>query len=196
MSAAAAATVVLVSALVMLSALAWVLPTRRVPGRVASGLLVAGLAALGLVGLLHGAVAVPDGTVAAALLVDLFVVAVAGGGPLTATVLTLADRGAGARAQGAHAEEVLRGGAWIGVFERAAVFATLAAGWPEGLAVVLALKGLGRYSELRADAAPAAGGTPTTPRPATGGVAERFLVGSFASMLWAVACAGVLLALT
>lgn len=196
MSAAAAATVVLVSALVVLSALAWVLPTRRVPGRVVSGLLVAGLAALGLVGLLHGAVAAPDGVVAAALLVDLFVVAVAGGGPLTATVLTLADRGADARAQGAHAEEVLRGGAWIGVFERAAVFATLAAGWPEGLAVVLALKGLGRYSELRADATPASDGSSTIPRPATGGVAERFLVGSFASMLWAVACAGAFLALT
>jgi hypothetical protein len=193
-SAAAAATVVLVCVLVVLSALAWVLPTRRVAGRVAAGLLVAGLAALGLVGLLHGAVTDSDGLVAAALLVDLFVVAVAGGGPLTATVLTLADRGAAAQAEGAHAEEVLRGGAWIGVFERAAVFATLAAGWPEGLAVVLALKGLGRYSELRADATPAAG--TSAARPATGGVAERFLVGSFASMLWAVACAGVLLALT
>ncbi len=196
MSAVAAASVVVVCALVVLSALAWVLPTRRVAGRVAAGLLVAGLAALGLVGLLHGTVADPDGVVAAALLVDLFVVAVAGGGPLTATVLTLADRGEGAEAQGAHAEEVLRGGAWIGVFERAAVFATLAAGWPEGLAVVLALKGLGRYSELRADASPAPGAAPSTVRPATGGVAERFLVGSFASMLWAVACAGVLLALT
>lgn len=196
MSAAAVATVVLVCALVVLSALAWVLPARRVPGRVAAGLLVAGLAALGLVGLLHGAVTTPGGTVAGALLVDLFVVAVAGGGPLTATVLSLADRGTAGQAEGAHAEEVLRGGAWIGVFERAAVFATLAAGWPEGLAVVLALKGLGRYSELRADATPAAGTTPASTRPATGGVAERFLVGSFASMLWAVACAGVLLGLT
>jgi hypothetical protein len=195
-SAAAVATVVLVCTLVVLSALAWVLPARHATGRVASGLLVAGLAALGLVGLLHGAVADPDGVVAAALLVDLFVVAVAGGGPVTATVLTLADRGAAGVAEGAHAEEVLRGGAWIGVFERAAVFATLAAGWPEGLAVVLALKGLGRYSELRADASPTAAGAGATPRPATGGVAERFLVGSFASMLWAVACAGTLLALT
>ena len=194
MSAVAVVVVVLVCALVVVSALAWVLPARRVPGRVASGLLAAGLATLGLVGLLHGAVASPDGVVAAALLVDLFVVAVAGGGPLTATVITLVDRGPAGAAEGAHAEEVLRGGAWIGVFERAAVFATLAAGWPEGLAVVLALKGLGRYSELRADAS--AGGTSAVPRPATGGVAERFLVGSFASMLWAVACAGVLLALS
>lgn len=196
MSGASVATVVLVCVLVVLSALAWVLPPRRAGGRVVAGLLVAGLAVLGLVGLLHGAVASPGGVVGAALLVDLFVVAVAGGGPLTATVLTLVDRGVTGEAEGAHAEEVLRGGAWIGVFERAAVFATLAAGWPEGLAVVLALKGLGRYSELRADATPAAGTGPATARPVTGGVAERFLVGSFASMLWGVACAGVLRALT
>lgn len=195
MNAAAVATVTLVCVLVVLCALAWALPARGVPGRVVAGLVAAGLAALGLVGLLHGAVVAPDGVVAAALLVDLFVVAVAGGGPLTAVVLSLVDRGAAGEAEGAHAEEVLRGGAWIGVFERAAVFATLAAGWPEGLAVVLALKGLGRYSELRADASPSEG-TRAAARPATGGVAERFLVGSFASMLWAVACAGVLLALT
>ena len=196
MTPTAVTTVVLVCVLVVLAALAWVLPPRRVSGRVASGLLVAGLATLGLVGLLGGAVTSPDGVVATALLVDLFVVAVAGGGPVTATVLSLVDRGATARAEGAHAEEVLRGGAWIGVFERAAVFATLTAGWPEGLAVVLALKGLGRYSELRADASPAAGAGPATTPRSTGGVAERFLVGSFASLLWAVACAGVLLALT
>lgn len=195
MTATAVATVVLVCVLVVLAALAWALPPRGVPGRVASALLVAGLATLGLVGLLGGSVTSPDGVVAAALLVNLFVVAVAGGGPVTATVLSLVDRGATARAEGTHAEEVLRGGAWIGVFERAAVFATLTAGWPEGLAVVLALKGLGRYSELRADATPA-GATPATAPRSTGGVAERFLVGSFASLLWAVACAGVLLGLT
>jgi hypothetical protein len=195
MTPTAVTTVVLVCVLVVLAALAWALPAHRVPGRAAAGLLVAGLATLGLVGLLGGPVTSPDGVVAAALLVDLFVVAVAGGGPVTATVLSLVDRGATARAEGAHAQEVLRGGAWIGVFERAAVFATLTAGWPEGLAVVLALKGLGRYSELRADASPAGAGPATTARP-TGGVAERFLVGSFASLLWAVACAGVLLGLT
>jgi len=195
MSAATVATVVLVCVLVVVAALGWALPARRASGRLTAGVLVGGLATLGLIALLHGAVAAPGGVVAAALLVDLFVVAVVGGGPLTATVLSLVDRGVAGSAEGAHAEEVLRGGAWIGVFERAAVFATLAAGWPEGLAVVLALKGLGRYSELRADASSAAGAATAT-RPVTGGVAERFLVGSFASLLWAVACAGVLLELT
>jgi hypothetical protein len=69
------------------------------------------------------------------------------------------------------------------------VFATLAAGWPEGLAVVLALKGLGRYSELRGGTAGAAG------LPATGGVAERFIIGTFSSVLWACAVAGAYLVL-
>lgn len=71
-------------------------------------------------------------------------------------------------------ETVLRGGAWIGYLERAAVSATLLAGWPEGIALALAVKGVGRYSELRASNAP-----------------EAFIIGTFASVLWAAALAGV-----
>ena len=82
----------------------------------------------------------------------------------------------------AHAGTVLRGGAWIGALERLAVFAGLAAGFPEGVAVVLALKGVGRFPELRGGA----GG---------GGTTERFIIGTFASVLWAAGCAG-LMALT
>jgi hypothetical protein len=69
---------------------------------------------------------------------------------------------------------VLRGGAWIGVLERLAVFATLAARWPEGIAVVLAIKALGRYPELR-----------TAHR---SGLAERFIIGTLVSLLWAALC--------
>ena len=88
-----------------------------------------------------------------------------------------------------RAGEVLRGGAWIGAFERCAVFAAIVAGWPEGLAVVLALKGLGRYSELRG-----VPGRRTALAGSSGGVAERFIIGTFASVLWACACAGTYLA--
>jgi hypothetical protein len=70
-------------------------------------------------------------------------------------------------------ETVLRGGAWIGYLERAAVAVTVLAGWPEGVALVLAVKGVGRYSELRETNAP-----------------ETFIIGTLASMLWAVAAAG------
>lgn len=73
-----------------------------------------------------------------------------------------------------EAQPVLRGGAWIGVLERLAVASTLIMGWPEGLAIILAVKALGRYSEL-----------------GKSGAAERFILGTFASQLWACACVGV-----
>ena len=157
--------------------------------RVAVFVAVAALAATGLVAVVNGAVTDVTSVVARTLLVDLFVVAVAGGGPVAAIVLWLVDQGSTRADSLDRAGEVLRGGAWIGVFERCAVFATLAAGWPEGLAVVLALKGLGRYSELRGTP-PGLDGVATS-----GGVAERFIIGTFASVLWAVACAGTYLAL-
>ena len=78
---------------------------------------------------------------------------------------------------GAYTSEILRGGAWIGVLERAAVFAAIVAGWPEGIAIVLAVKSLARYPELQAGAASAA--------------AERFIIGTFVSTLFAAGCAGL-----
>ena len=100
--------------------------------------------------------------------------AVAAGGPVATAVLAAADPSAVGVPGGPQDSDILRGGAWIGVLERAAVAATLLAGSAEGLVVVLAVKGLGRYSELRAPAA-----------------AERFIVGTLASALWAAACVGV-----
>jgi hypothetical protein len=101
------------------------------------------------------------------------VVAVLGGGPLASAILRSADPTSAAEAGGPSDPEVLRGGAWVGVLERAALVGTLLAGWPEGLAVVIAVKGLGRYAELKAPAA-----------------AERFIIGTLASLLWAAACVG------
>lgn len=135
---------------------------------------------LGLAGATVVAAAPPsvhvEGRGLTALLVILAgVLAVAGGGPVTSFVFSLVDRREPADAL-EHAATVLRGGAWIGVLERIAVFATIVAGWPEGLAVVLGVKSLARYPELRG----------TTP-----GLAERFIIGTFASVLWAAACAAV-----
>ncbi|MEU4289924.1 hypothetical protein AB0E63_17025 [Kribbella sp. NPDC026596] len=111
--------------------------------------------------------------------------AVTGGGPLTTSVLALVDRG-NTRAQSTQkAGEVLRGGALIGSLERTAIFASLVTGWPEGIAVVLAIKGLARYPELRSPDQPAS----VTPQ----AVAERFIIGTFTSVLWSVTCAGFLL---
>ena len=118
-----------------------------------------------------------DGDVETTLLVALAgALAVAGGGPLTALVFDLVDRKETPAESMDRAGQVLRGGAWIGALERLAIFATIVAGWPEGLAIVLALKGLGRYPELRA----AEAGVRT-------GAAERFIIGTFVSVLWACA---------
>jgi hypothetical protein len=104
--------------------------------------------------------------------------ALTGGAPVTMAVFQLVDGSHEAAASSVRsAGEVLRGGAWIGVLERGAVFATLVTGWPEGLVVALGLKGLGRYPELR--------------NQEHTGTAERFIIGTFTSVLWAAACAGV-----
>lgn len=75
---------------------------------------------------------------------------------------------------------VLRGGAWIGMLERAAITGTVLAGFPEGIAVVLAIKGLGRYPELRES-------HPDKRSPA----AERFIIGTLISYTWAGASAAL-----
>jgi len=129
-------------------------------------------------------------------------IAVVGGGPAVVAVLDLATRGSvpdgdhggimvGAKAGVGASEtpadasgsgrdgkplEVLRGGATIGYLERVAVAASLLAGYPEGLAVVVAIKGVGRFTELS--------------EPET---RERFIIGTFASLVWASAGAAIAL---
>ena len=63
-------------------------------------------------------------------------------------------------------QEVMRGGALIGVLERTVITASILAGQVALVAIVLAVKGLGRYPELKA--APAA--------------SERFIIGTLTSV--------------
>ena len=140
-------------------------------GAVLAGLPAAVLAVAGALAWFGGPA--PD-RLGAAAAVAAVLAAVAAGGPVATGVLQAADPAAVGVAGGPQDSDILRGGAWIGVLERAAVAATLLAGSAEGLVVVLAVKGLGRYAELRAPAA-----------------AERFIVGTLASALWAAACVGV-----
>ena len=74
-------------------------------------------------------------------------VVVLGGGAVTTCVLGLASAAAPTTAR--VQRDVLRGGAWIGALERLALLGTLLAGRPEGLAAIIAVKGLARYPELR-----------------------------------------------
>jgi hypothetical protein len=113
--------------------------------------------------------------------------AVLGGNPITRRVLDVASHGRveegdnggillrapslpGAVAgEGAGAvREVMRGGTTIGYLERVAVTLGIIAGFPEAIAVVVALKGIGRFSEL-----------------ASAEARERFIIGTLASLVWA-----------
>lgn len=187
------AAAVLVSLLTAAAFVSLLLRDASQAERVTAVVTVVMLAAVGLLAVVAGTVTGSATALARSVLVALFFVAALGGGPVTATMLWIVDRDSDRGPAVKAAEEVLRGGTWIGRFERAAIFAAIASGWPEGLAVVLALKGLGRYSELR-------GAAPTSPvvtegTAATPAVAERFLIGTFASVLWACACAGTYLTL-
>ena len=70
---------------------------------------------------------------------------------------------------GARARAVLRGGTWIGILERIAVTGCFLAGDITSVALVVAVKGLGRYPELRENP----------------GASERFVIGTLTSMIWA-----------
>lgn len=108
--------------------------------------------------------------------------AVLGGDPIVRRVLEMATHGTvqqgiaggilvGVRGDSEEAgavQEILRGGTTIGYLERLGVALGLIAGFPEAIAVVVALKGIGRFSELSTPAA-----------------RERFIVGTLASLLWA-----------
>ncbi len=173
---------VLVLLAVVAALIAWLVPAASVRHHAAVATLLVATGAAALLTMYGPGVSALDQSLADSFAVLALAQAVAGGGPLALTVLALGDGGSAdgnlspeAADPVQAASNVLRGGAWIGVLERVAVFAAVVAGWPEGLAVALAVKGLGRYPELR-----------------TPGAAERFIIGTFVSVLWAVGCAALL----
>ncbi len=102
---------------------------------------------------------------------------VLGGWFVVSGVLKAAARSkdSGVRAEGADGSPAsrrfeLRGGTWVGLLERLAVTGTVLLGHPEGVAVVVAVKGLGRYPEIARNPE----------------VSERFVIGSLASLVWSV----------
>lgn len=175
--------------ILVIASLCCILFTMRSPRRplvyVATGLL--GLA------LIIVALPTPDAPVLFRVLIGLVVLAlsVTGGGPASQLVLALASRGA---VPGVHGgiviaeaatpqqqaagvqptQEVLRGGTTIGYLERFAATGAIMAGFPEALAVLIAIKGVGRFTELEAPEA-----------------RERFIIGTLTSLIWACVCAGV-----
>jgi hypothetical protein len=108
-----------------------------------------------------------------------FVIAAAGGSPV---VRLLLDRTTFDEEEGIHGgivvgdRELLRGGEVIGLLERLAVAGAIVTAFPEALAVIIAIKGVGRFTELD-----------------EGAVRERFIVGTLGSWIWAAAAAGLVL---
>jgi len=116
---------------------------------------------------------------------------VLGGNPITRRVLDIASHGRveegdnggillrapsgpGVVAGEGAVREVMRGGTTIGYLERIAVTLGIIAGFPEAIAVVVALKGIGRFSEL-----------------ASAEARERFIIGTLASLVWACVVAAL-----
>jgi hypothetical protein len=121
----------------------------------------------------------------ALLALSIAALGVVAGSPLTVLVLRIAgpsQAGKEGVAGGIVVEddktetrrEVLRGGAIIGYLERLAIVVAVIVGHPEIVAGIIAIKGLGRFSELVAPE-----------------VRERFIIGTLVSMMWASACGGV-----
>jgi hypothetical protein len=144
--------------------------------------LIGGSAAALLAAVIVAALPGPGSTPILSVLLSLAgtTLAVIGGGPAATTSLRLATRGSvpngehGGILVESEPREVLRGGLAIGLLERLAVAATIIAGVPGALAVIVAVKGVGRFTEL--DAAEAR---------------ERFIIGTFVSLIWASASAAV-----
>ena len=79
-----------------------------------------------------------------------------------------------------EAQKELPGGRWVGILERIAIYACIVSGFASGMAIVLAVKGLGRYADLK-----------TASESGTSRKGELFIIGTFASVLWAAMWAGV-----
>jgi hypothetical protein len=93
---------------------------------------------------------------------------VSGGIILDAQAAGVADPGTTVSEADPESREVMRGGTTIGYLERLSVVIALIAGYPEAIAIVVAVKGVGRFSELAAAEA-----------------RERFIIGTLSSLLWA-----------
>lgn len=158
--------------------------TLRMPRR---WLVIAAAAAI-VVGTIAAVVPHDKPPIGVGVLLGLAVLAlsVLGGGPAVMFVLAVAskgsvregshggilvDRAATAEGGAVSGGEILRGGTVIGIFERIATTASIMVGHPEAIAVLVALKSVGRFSEL--DVAEAR---------------ERFIIGSLVSLVWAAAC--------
>ena len=130
-----------------------------------------------------GVTPAPHPALAILMAIAIMGIGVVAGAPAVTYLLETATRGS-AR-PGAHGgilvrdardplpeREILRGGVTIGYLERFALIGAVLVGQPAAVAVIVAVKGLGRFSELDNEQA-----------------RERFIIGTLASLIWASVCA-------
>ncbi len=141
-----------------------------------------------LVAGLFGEVVAPHPAMAVMVAIGVGLLGVIAGSPAVALLLTGATRGS--ERLGAHGgilvrdvnapppaqREILRGGITIGYLERFALIGAVVAGQAAAVAVIVGVKGLGRFSELENEQA-----------------RERFIIGTLASLTWAGVCAAAVL---
>jgi hypothetical protein len=150
---------------------------------------------VGLVGVALGiGLPAPDHAIGVITAIAVGIVGIVAGNPITVAILDFADRSGGPRTVtdgehggivireenaspggGAGQPEVLRGGTTIGYLERLVLVAAVVLGRFEIVVVLIAIKGLGRFSELDSPEA-----------------RERFIIGTLVSLVWAGACAALI----
>ncbi|MCU1638682.1 MAG: hypothetical protein JWL94_1329 [Microbacteriaceae bacterium] len=147
---------------------------------------VAGILAVGL----FGEIVAPHPAFSVALGFGIALLGVIAGSPVVSLLLRTATRDSvmlgahgGILVRDANApppaqREVLRGGITIGYLERFALIGSVLAGQAAAVAVIVAVKGLGRFSELENEQA-----------------RERFIIGTLASLIWAGVCAAAAMTL-
>ncbi|GAB3144093.1 hypothetical protein GCM10027057_29790 [Marisediminicola antarctica] len=141
------------------------------------------VAAIVIAGMLGPVATAPHPALALLAGLGLTLLGVVGGSPIVSVLLGVATRGSvplgshggilvrDVRSPAPAQREILRGGTTIGYLERFALIGSVVAGQPGAVAVIVAVKGLGRYSELENELA-----------------RERFIIGSLASLTWAGLC--------
>lgn len=144
--------------------------------------LIVGSAVVVAFGVILGVVAHPveqPAWAAVAIGIGFSAIGVLGGSPVVALVLRFAQGGVELGDHGGilvdddapHGREILRGGATIGYLERFALIGAVIAGQGAAVAIIVAVKGLGRFSELDDSRA-----------------RERFIIGTLTSLCWAGVC--------
>jgi hypothetical protein len=124
----------------------------------------------------------------AAVAIGFGAIGVLGGSPVVGLVLRFAQGGVelgdhggivvddASGATKSARKEILRGGTTIGFLERLALIGAVVAGQAAAVAIIVAVKGLGRFSELDDSRA-----------------RERFIIGTLTSLTWAAACAAAII---